>query len=152
MILLDTNVVSELMRRTPEPAVVAWLDAQDASSVYISVITEAELRYGVAILPEGRRRARLAAELDKTVEEELGRLVLPFDRAAARSFAAIGAARRAAGLPISHADCQIAAIARSRGARVVTRNDGDFEQCGIEVINPWPAPDDSDEERSANGA
>ena len=152
MILLDTNVVSELMRGTPEPAVVAWLDAQEASAVYISVVTEAELRYGVAILPEGRRRTRLAAELDTTLEEEIGRRVLPFDRAAARSFAAIGAARRAAGMPISHADCQIAAIARSRGARVVTRNDGHFEQCGIEVINPWPAPDDSDGERSASGA
>ena len=72
MILLDTNVVSELMRGTPEPAVVAWLDAQEASAVYVSVITEAELRYGVAILPEGRRRTRLAAELDKMLEGEPG--------------------------------------------------------------------------------
>ena len=150
MILLDTNLVSELMRRTPEPAVVAWLDAQEASAVYISVITEAELRYGVAILPEGRRRTRLAAALDRTLEEELGRRVLPFDRAAARSFATIGAARRAAGMPISHADCQIAAIARSRGARVATRNDGDFEHCGIEVINPWPAPVDPGEASTAS--
>ena len=86
----------------------------------ITVITEAELRCGVGILPEGRRRTRLAAELDKTLQEELGRRVLPFDRAAARSFATIGAARRAAGLPISHADFQIAAIARSRG-RVLHR-------------------------------
>ena len=139
MILLDTNVVSELMRRTPEPTVVAWLDVQEASAVYISVITEAELHYGVAILPEGRRRDRLAAELDTMLAEELGRRVLPFDRAAARSFATIGAARKAAGMPISHADCQIAAIARSRGARVATRNDGDFERCGVEAINPWPA-------------
>ena len=139
MILLDTNVVSELMRRTPEPTVVAWLDVQEASAVYISVITEAELHYGVAILPEGRRRDRLAAELDTMLAEELGRRVLPFDRAAARSFATIGAARKAAGMPISHADCQIAAIARSRGARVATRNDGDFAHCGVELINPWPA-------------
>ena len=73
-----------------------------------------------------------------------------FDRAAARSFAAIGAARRAAGLPIGHADCQIAAIARSRGASVATRNDGDFEHCGIEVINPWPAPADPDEASTAS--
>ena len=150
MILLDTNVVSELMRRTPEPAVVAWLDAQEASAVYISVITEAELRYGVATLPEGRRRTRLSAELDNTLAEELGRRVLPFDRAAARSFAAIGAARRAAGMPISHADCQIAAIARSWRARVATRNDGDFEHCGIEVVNPWPAPVDPDEASTAS--
>ena len=121
------------MSRTPEPAVVAGLDALEGFAVYISVITEAELRYVVAILPEGRRRTRLAAELDKTLEKDLGRRVLPFDRAADRSFAAIGAARRADGMPISHADCQIAAIARSRGARVATRNDGDFEQCGIEV-------------------
>ncbi|MDD9985146.1 MAG: type II toxin-antitoxin system VapC family toxin [Spirochaetaceae bacterium] len=150
MILLDTNLVSELMRRTPEPAVVAWLDAQEASAVYISVITEAELRYGVAILPEGRRRTRLAAELDKMLEEELGRRVLPFDRAATHSFATIGAVRRAAGMPISHADCQIAAIARSRGARVATRNKGDFEHCGIKVINPWPAPADPDEAPTAS--
>ena len=138
------------MSRTPEPAVVAGLDALEGSAVYISVITEAEFRHGVAILPEGRRRTRLAAELDKTLEEELGRRVLPFDRAAGRSFAAIGAARRAAGLPIGHADCQIAAIARSRGASVATRNDGDFEHCGIEVINPWPAPGDPDEASTAS--
>ena len=86
-----------------------------------------------------RRQARLAAELDKMLEEGLGRRVLPFDQAVARSFATIGAARKAAGMPISHADCQIAAIARSRGARVATRNDGDFAHCGVELINPWPA-------------
>ena len=150
MILLDTNVISELMRAKPDPGVAAWLDAQDASAVFLSVITEAELRYGVAILPKGRRRARLAAEVDKMLEEELGRRVLPFDRAAARSYATIGAARKAAGMPISHADCQIAAIARTRGARVATRNDGDFEHCGIEVINPWPATPDTTQ--SADGS
>ena len=152
MILLDTNVVSELMRHKPEPAVLAWLDAQEASAVYISVITEAELHYGVAILPEGRRRDRLAAELDTMLAEELGRRVLPFDRAAARSYASIGAARKAAGMPIGHADCQIAAIARTRGARVATRNDGDFGHCGIEVINPWPATPDTTEAQLADGA
>ena len=139
MILLDTNVVSELMLPEPHPGVASWLAAQDAANVFLSVISEAELRYGVAILPSGARRNRLATELDNMLGEDFRGRVLPFDRDAASAYAMIGAARRAAGRPISHADCLIAAIARARGASVASRNDADFKHCGIEVINPWGA-------------
>ncbi len=102
-------------------------------------ITEAELRYGVEILPVGQRRDRLSAEIEGTLREDFAGRILPFDSAAAREFAVIAADRRAAGRPINQADCQIAAIARSRGARVATRDVGDFAGCGVEVMNPWSA-------------
>ena len=137
MILLDTNVVSELIRPTPDPRVETWLSRQVASSIFLSVISEAELRYGVALLPMGRRRDRLTVEIENMLEEDFAGRLLPFDREAARAYAEVGAARRAAGLPIHHADCQIAAIARSRNAGIATRNVKDFEGCGIDVINPW---------------
>lgn len=139
MVVLDTNVVSELMRTNPDFNVNAWLANQASADIYVSVITEAELRYGAAILPAGRRKDEIAAEIEKMLQEDFSRRILPFDSEAARAYAEIGARRRNVGLPISHADCQIAAIARCCGAAVVTRNVGDFEHCGIEVINPWNA-------------
>ena len=137
MILLDTNVVSELIRPNPDPGVEAWLAEQVAANVFLSVISEAELRYGVAILPAGQRRDRLTAEIEGMLRQDFAGRILPFDSESARAYAVIAADRRAAGLPIHHADCQIAAIARSRGAEIITRNVGDFEGCGIDVINPW---------------
>ena len=137
MILLDTNVVSELTHLAPNPSVINWLDAQAAEDVFLSAITEAELRFGVAILPEGRRRERLAFEIENMLREDFERRILPFDSFAARMFAEIAADRRAIGKPISDADCQVAAIARCYGAAVATRNVVDFEHCGIEIINPW---------------
>lgn len=137
MILLDTNVVSELIRPTPDPRVETWLSRQIASSIFLSAISEAELRYGVALLPLGRRRDRLTAEIENMLQEDFAGRLLPFDREAARAYAEIGVVRRAAGLPVHHADCQIAAIARSRNAGIATRNVKDFEGCGIAVINPW---------------
>lgn len=137
MILLDTNVISELMRPAPEPMVEQWLASLPAASVFISTITEAELRYGVALLPSGKRRATLAAEIEDMLGEEFNGRILPFDGAAAVAFAEIAIERRQAGRPISQADAQIAAIARSRGAALATRNAPDFEGCGVEVINPW---------------
>ena len=137
MILLDTNVVSELIRPTPDPRVETWLSRQIASSIFLSAISEAELRYGVALLPMGRRRDRLTAEIENMLQEDFAGRLLPFDREAARAYAEIGVVRRAAGLPVHHADCQIAAIARSRNAGIATRNVKDFEGCGIDVINPW---------------
>lgn len=137
MILLDTNVVSELIRPTPDPRVEMWLSRQIASSIFLSAISEAELRYGVALLPMGRRRDRLTAEIENMLQEDFAGRLLPFDREAARAYAEIGVVRRAAGLPVHHADCQIAAIARSRNAGIATRNVKDFEGCGIDVINPW---------------
>lgn len=137
MILLDTNVVSELMRPAPAPAVMSWLAAQPAASLFISAVTEAELRYGVTLLPEGRRRADLIAAVDGMLAEDFTGRILPFDSAAAVAYAAIAAGRRHEGKPISQFDAQIAAIAQSRGAELATRNVSDFEGCEVEVINPW---------------
>ena len=137
MIVIDTNVVSELMRPTPEPAVMTWFSGQDSAELYLTAVSEAELRAGAAILPAGRRRDRLTAEVDAVVREDFAGRVLPFDSAAARAYAAIAVSRRSAGRPILEADCQIAAIARARDAAVATRNGADFEHCGIAVIDPW---------------
>ena len=137
MIVLDTNVVSELLRPAPAKLVEAWLSAQDGATVYFTAVGEAELRHGVAILPAGRRRTALAKAIEGILEEDFRDRILPFDRAAAGAYAAIAAKRRAAGRPISQFDCQIAAIARSHEAAVATRNTGDYEGCGIEVIDPW---------------
>ena len=139
MIVIDTNVVSELMRMTPEPAVMTWFSGQDSAELYLTAVSEAELRAGAAILPAGRRRDRLTAEVDAVVREDFAGRVLPFDSAAARAYAAIAASRRSAGRPILEADCQIAAIARASDAAVATRNGADFEHCGIALIDPWAA-------------
>ena len=139
MLMLDTNVVSELMRMTPEPAVMTWFSGQDSAELYLTAVSEAELRAGAAILPAGRRRDRLTAEVDAVVREDFAGRVLPFDSAAARAYAAIAASRRSAGRPILEADCQIAAIARASDAAVATRNGADFEHCGIALIDPWAA-------------
>ena len=137
MIVLDTNVVSELMRDRPQPAVLAWLDRQPVSTLFVTAITEAELRYGVAILPAGHRRELLAAEIESTLREDFAGRILPFDSAAARAYATIMADRRATGRPIGQSDCQIAAIARAREVPVATRDVTDFTGCGIKVVNPW---------------
>ena len=137
MILLDTNILSELMRPTPEKGVEQWLADQPDASVFISAITEAELRYGVALLPAGKRRSALAVVIEDMLAEDFTSRILPFDSAAAVAFAEIAAARRQTGRPIAQADAQIAAIARSRGAALATRNVPDFDGCGIDVVNPW---------------
>jgi predicted nucleic acid-binding protein len=137
VIVLDTNVVSELLRPTPAASVEAWLAAQDGASVWFTAVGEAELRHGVAILPAGRRRHALAKAIEAMLEEDFRSRILPFDRAAARAYAAIAADRRAAGRPISQFDGQIAAIARAHAAAVATRNTLDFKGCGIAVIDPW---------------
>ena len=137
MIILDTNVVSELLRPAPAKQVEAWLSAQDGATVYFTAVGEAELRHGVALLPAGRRRTALSMAIEGILEEDFRNRILPFDRAAASVSAAIAAKRRAAGRPISQFDCQIAAIARAHEAAVATRNTGDYEGCGIEVIDPW---------------
>jgi len=139
MILLDTNVISELMRAEPAQIVLDWFGQHDASDLFISAITEAELRTGVAILPDGQRRDRLQAAIDAMIDQDFQARVLPFDSQAAKAYAEIAAQRRAAGRPIVEADCQIAAIARATDAPIATRNVKDFDGCGVRVINPWIA-------------
>ena len=137
MIVLDTNVVSEMIQPRSGFIVVDWVDRQPTNSLYVSTVTEAELRYGAAILPLGQRRERLHAEIENMLRQDFAGRILSFDRSAAHAYATIAAARRAVGRPINHADCQIAAIAHSNGASVATRDVNDFTGCGIEVINPW---------------
>jgi predicted nucleic acid-binding protein len=137
MIVLDTNVVSELLRPAPAVQVEAWLATQEGMAIHFTTVGEAELRLGVAILPAGRRRTALSKAIEAILDEDLRDRILPFDSAAARAFAAIAAARRAAGRPISQFDCQIAAIARARGAKLATRNSDDFQGCGVTLIDPW---------------
>ncbi|MCY4459493.1 MAG: type II toxin-antitoxin system VapC family toxin [Albidovulum sp.] len=137
MLVLDTNVVSELMRPEPAPAMAAWIADQDAMYMYLTAVSEAELLYGIAIMPAGRRRDRLVAAMTRWLDFGFSERILPFDSAAARAYAGIAADRRFAGRPIGEADCQIAAITRSKGAVLVTRNVRDFDGIGVDVINPW---------------
>lgn len=137
MIVIDTNVVSELMRRVAAAAVLEWFDRQVPEALHFNAVGEAELRFGVALLPAGRRRDDLMAAVEMVAEREFAGRVLPFDSAAAAAYAIIAAAQRADGRPIAQADCQIAAIARSRGAAIATRNIRDFLDCGIDVLDPW---------------
>ena len=139
MVILDTNVVSELLRPTPEPRVEAWLARQDGGQVFLTAVTEAELRTGVAIMADGKRRDELAQAIDAMLREDFRGRILPFDSAAASVYATIAAGRRAAGRPISQFDSQIAAVGHVHAATIATRNAKDFEGCGIEVIDPWVA-------------
>ncbi|MCE9631195.1 MAG: type II toxin-antitoxin system VapC family toxin [Planctomycetia bacterium] len=137
MIILDTNVVSEILRPVPSPLVEAWLAAQDGANVFFTAVGESELRHGVALLPTGRRRNLLTEAISSMLEEDFLNRILPFDSAAARAYASIAVSRRLAGRPISQFDCQIAAIVACHRAVLATRNTADFEGCGIDVINPW---------------
>ena len=138
MLVIDTNVVSELMRPTPNAVIASWIAERATSSLHLTAVSEAELRFGLAIMPPGRRRDGLAEGLERMLRTGFANRVLPFDSAAASAYAEIAAARRAMGRPMPQADCQIAAIARSRGMAIVTRNVSDFVDVGIDVIDPWP--------------
>ena len=139
MILLDTNVVSELMRTSPDPAVEAWIADHPVEDLFFSAVGEAELRYGAAIMPTGQRRETLVLDIETMLHAAFENRILPFDSRAARAYAVIAAKRRFAGRAAAPADCQIAAIARARGMAVATRNVRDFEDMGIDVFNPWDA-------------
>lgn len=136
MILLDTNVVSEIMRDPAAPAVTAWLSRQHRNALFVCAPVMAELRYGVVRLPHGSKRDDLAASYATIVEQFRSR-ILSFDFRAAEAFADVLAARRSAGAPIQTGDAQIAAIARTRRAAVATRDVADFDGCGIALIDPW---------------
>ncbi|HEX3828492.1 MAG TPA: type II toxin-antitoxin system VapC family toxin [Sporichthyaceae bacterium] len=134
MIVLDTNVLSEMMRAKPDPAVLAWVEA--AGELHTTALTLAEVDYGIARLASGRRKERLAAAAS-SLFTEFRDLVLPFDTAAARRYGVIVTVRERAGRPISTVDAQIAAICVSRRAALATRNTADFDDTGIRIIDPW---------------
>lgn len=125
------------MRPAPADAVLAWFAAQSAQSLFTTTVTEAEILYGVALLPEGQRRTAFMEAAIAMFEQDFADRVLPFDRAAARVYAALVVRRREAGTPIAQFDAQIAAIARSRGAAIATRNVSDFDNLDIDILNPW---------------
>lgn len=137
MILLDTNVVSELMRPAPAPQVLAWFDAQGRVPLALSAVTVAEVRFGVARLPEGRRKSALEAALTQVCDVTFAGAVLPFDRAAAEVYGLLAARMQAMGRQPGQADLMIAAIAAVAGAAVATRNTRDFEGCGVTLHDPF---------------
>lgn len=137
MIVLDTNVISELARRVPDSGVLSWLDSLEVSEVVTTAVTAAELRYGVARLPDGHRKRELTVVIRGILTEDFHGRVLPFDERACVRYADIASGRERIGRPISVADAQIAAICRACGAILATRNTPDFEDTGIELINPW---------------
>lgn len=137
MIVLDTNVVSELFRPAPDQRVMAWVDSQPAERVHLAAVTVAEILYGLARLPEGARRRDLADRFEAMLAEDLGHRVLPFDEAAAVHCADILASRERAGRPAGLADAQIAGICRSHAATLATRNLADFDATGVALANPW---------------
>jgi toxin FitB len=140
VIILDTNVVSELMKPQPNAAVLDWLAGQSRDRLYTTSITKAEILYGVVRLPDGRRKADLAAEAQRMFRDDFPGPALAFDDAATPHYAEILGARGRAGRPMTTLDAQIAAIAAANGAVVATRNVSDFDGCGVEVIDPWAAP------------
>jgi len=137
VIVLDINVISELTRQIPEPAVISWLDALPAGEIGTTGVTAAELLYGVARMPAGRRKTELAAAVSGLLGDDFRDRVLPFDEQCASRYADIVCARETLGRPIGVADAQIAAICRTAEATLATRNTADFSGTGIELINPW---------------
>ena len=141
MILLDTNIVSEVMKTRPAEAVLTWLNAQKSEFLFISAVTVGEITYGLRILPLGKRRAGLSERFDRFIELAFDQRVLAYDEAAARKYGDLMGERRENGKPMNLADGQIAATARTHGLAVATRNTQDFEGCGLDVINPFdPVP------------
>lgn len=137
MILLDTHVVSEPLRAAPEAGVIAWIDAQPLETLFLSAMTVAELRAGVALLPAGKRRSSLQHSLEKQVLPLFAGRVLAFDMACTSAYAELLAKARRAGVAIATADACIAAVAATNTLAVATRDASPFEAAGVEVINPW---------------
>jgi predicted nucleic acid-binding protein len=135
MIILDTNVLSETIRRATAPEVLPWLAAQPPSRVFTTAVSMAEILYGIEVLPGGKRRAALQAKVREMFAEDFAGRVLAFDSEAAGYCAALMAARRAKGRPIGQFDAQIAAIARSQGAALATRDAGGFADCGVTLVD-----------------
>jgi len=139
MIILDTNVLSALMRASPDASVVTWLDRQPAESVWITSITLFEARFGLALLPRGRRRQALETSFAQLLQQDLQNRVLDFDSAAATQAALLAAVRQRSGKPVDIRDTQIAGIALARRATLATRNVRHFADLTVPVVDPWGA-------------
>jgi predicted nucleic acid-binding protein len=137
MLILDTDVLSEIMKAVPSPRVMEWWSQQPSGDLFTTTVTVAEILYGIERLPKGRRQDNLRTEAEAVFTHDFGERILPFDEEAARAYPRIAATRRAQGRPISHFDAQISSIAESRGAALATRNTSDFEGCELRLINPW---------------
>jgi len=137
MIVLDTNVVSEMMRARPDERVLDWVAMQPHALLHVTSVTQAEILHGVILLPAGRKRSAIQAAAEAMFETGFADRILPFGSDAAIEYARIAAERRKIGRPISQFDAQIAAIARSVQAAIATRNVADFQGCSVKVVNPW---------------
>jgi predicted nucleic acid-binding protein len=137
MIVVDTNVLSEVMKPVPSGKVVRWMAAHPASVLFTTAITFGEVLFGLRLVPAGKRREALQQAVETMFEERFAGRILPFDRDAARAFADISAKCRRLGRPVGELDAQIAGIALSQGAAIATRNVRDFKDCGVELIDPW---------------
>lgn len=138
--LLDTNVLSELLRADPSPAVLDWFAAQSPEGLFVSAITQAEMTLGARLLPPGKRRTALGKALSEMFDEDFAGRILPFADGTVEAYVEIVCNRRSMGRPIAQFDAQIAAIARQAGARLATRNIRDFEHCGVALVDPWAGP------------
>jgi len=139
MIILDTNVLSAPMQAVPDPRAISWLDGQPPQSIRTTLISVFEIQMGLALLPAGRRRERLEAAFDQTIDAALARRILPFDEAAARLAGTVGAQRQQRGFNVDLRDTQIAGIALVRRATLATRNQRHFADLGVRVLDPWTA-------------
>ena len=137
MIILDTNVVSELMRPAPEARVLRWFGTQAAEDLHVTAVTMAEILYGIELIAAGRRRDVVRTAAEKMFGEVFGDRILTFEDRAARAFSQIASSRRRQGKAIAEVDAQIAAITRVHGATLATRNPFVFEGCGVRLVNPW---------------
>jgi hypothetical protein len=140
MIVLDTNVASEILQPEPNLAVLTWLDSWPTDELLITATTAAEMRYGAALLPPGRRQTALKHDVERFIESDFAGQVVPFEVGATAIYAEIRSARRRRGLPISIGDAQIAAVCRQYDATLATRNVKDFVHTGVSVVNPWELP------------
>jgi hypothetical protein len=139
MIILDTNVISALMRKEVDPVVVAWLDSQPTESIWLTAVTVFEVHLGLELLAPGRRRRQLEGAFARALDEDFEGRILPFERDAARAAALLAARRQQAGRPIEIRDVQIAGIAVARRAALATRNTPHFADLGIALVDPWAA-------------
>jgi predicted nucleic acid-binding protein len=139
MFVLDTNVISELIKPAPSLNVQDWLDQHAINLIFTTAITKAELHFGVLIHPDRKRREQLAIAIDEIFRSGFDTRILPFDSSSSEHYAEIASKRRLIGKPISNADAQIAAICRQHQMTLVTRNVNDFSECGISIINPFKA-------------